>query len=141
MVLAYFVPGLRIVMGLLFIFSASLKLPDLKQFAVLVRYYGMLPSFAVSPLAYTYAFLEFIVGWWILSGQFIYHAAIAGLLVMVIVDVFVFTAYLRGKKLKNCGCYGAIIESPLTWKKLVESGIWTLLFVFFLFATMELKKL
>ena len=138
MVFAYFIPALRIILGVLFIVTAALKFPNLKGFSVIVAAYGMLPRWLVKPAAYLLPFVEFIVGWWILSGKYLFYSAGIGLALMILADIFVIKALVHKKKMANCGCYGVAIKVPLTWKKLVENLIWTALFIILLFGALEL---
>ncbi len=125
--LLYFIPGLRILLGVLFIITGALKLPNLKGFSIIVASYGLLPRQLVKPAAYLQPFIEFIVGWWILSGKYLLYASIAGLILMLSANVFVIKGLLQKKKMENCGCYGTAIKVPLTWKKLAENILWTIL--------------
>ncbi len=129
MVLLYFTPALRIILGLLFIITSTLKFPNLKGFAVIVASYNVLPKRFVKTAAYTQPAMEFIVGLWILSGKQLFYAAIAGFCLMMMANLFVAKGLLEKKKLKNCGCFGANIKVPLTRKKLAENIVWTLLLV------------
>jgi len=135
--LLYFIPGLRIILGILFIIAGALKLPDLKGFSAIVASYGLLPKQLVKPAAYAQPFIEFIVGWWILSGKYLQYSSIAGLVLILAADVFVIKGLMQKKKMKNCGCYGAAIEAPLTWKKLAENLLWTLLFIALILAARQ----
>lgn len=123
----YIIPALRILLGGLFAISALLKLPSLKDFAVIVAKYDILPRQLVKPVAYAQPFVELFIGLWLLSGQMLFFGSIAGILLMIAANIFTFSAYFRRKKIDNCGCYGTSIQSPLTWKKLVENIIITLL--------------
>jgi len=129
MAIEYFTPSLRIVLGLLFIITSALKFPNLKGFSAIVASYGLLPRQLVKPAAYIQPFIEFIVGWWILSGKQLFYGAIAGLLLMIAANVFVIKGLMNKKKMENCGCYGASIKVPLTWKKAVENLFWTALLI------------
>jgi len=137
MELIYLIPALRVILGILFIVSGALKFPNLKGFAVIVASYKLLPRFLVKPVAYTQPFIEFAIGWWILSGKYLLWAAWAGLALIVVADIFVLKAFLQKKKMKNCGCYGTSLKVPLDWKKIVENGIWTLLFIVLVFAAWQ----
>lgn len=138
MELIYFIPALRIILGILFIISGALKFPNLKGFSVIVASYNLLPRPLVKPVAYTQPFIEFIIGWWILSGRYLQYAAWAGLALILLANIFVIKGYLTKKKMANCGCYGTAIKIPLDWKKLVENGIWTVLFVVLVIAAQQL---
>lgn len=132
--LLYFIPALRILLGILFIITGALKLPNLKGFSIIVAAYGLLPRKLVKPAAYTLPFIEFFVGWWILSGKSLFYSAIAGLVLMAVSSVFVAYGLMQKKKMENCGCYGANIKTPLSWKKFAENMIWTMLFIVLVFA-------
>jgi hypothetical protein len=137
MAILYFIPALRIILGILFIFTASLKFPNLKGFAVIVASYNALPRWMVKPAAYSLPFIEFIVGWWILSGKALLYSALAGLALMIIATLFVLKGLLQSKKMENCGCYGTSISVPLTWKKFIENVVWIILFVILIFAVRQ----
>lgn len=123
-----FVPFLRIVLGLFFMVSGALKFPNLKKFSVIVASYGVLPRKFVKPLAYAQPFIEFLIGFWVLSGFYLFFAAIAGLIMMLVADFFVLFALLNKKKIDNCGCYGVAVKVPLSWNKFAKNIFWILLF-------------
>jgi uncharacterized membrane protein YphA (DoxX/SURF4 family) len=135
MAIEYFIPALRIILGLLFIITSALKFPNLKGFSIIVASFGMLPRQLVKPAAYLQPFVEFIVGWWILSGKQLFYGATAGLLLMISANIFVAYALIQKKKMENCGCYGANIKVPLTWKKAVENLFWTVLLIVLMIAS------
>jgi len=141
MVLLYFIPALRIILGILFIITSALKFPDMKGFARIVASFGIIPRALVKPAAYSLPVIEFTVGWWVLSGKYLVYASIAGIVLMAIADFFVFIALLKKKKMDNCGCYGTSIKVPLTGKKLAENLMWTGLFVMLLLGALEAQAL
>src|SRR3989304_5716852 len=122
--LLIFIPALRIILGILFVFTGALKFPNLKGFAVIVASYGILPRKLVKPAAYAQPVIEFAVGWWILSGKQLFYSAIAGLLLMIVANTFITSALIQKKKMENCGCYGVNIKIPLSWKKFFENLVW-----------------
>src|SRR5574341_384065 len=137
--LIYLVPGLRVILGILFILTGALKFPNLKGFSVIVASYGILPRQLVKPAAYVQPFIEFIVGWWILSGKYLVYSATAGLLLMLVADLFVIWGLLQKRKMENCGCYGTAVKVPLSWKKLAENIIWTILFILLILAGRQVE--
>ncbi len=139
--LLYFIPALRILLGILLIITGALKFPNLRGFSIIVASYGLLPRQLVKPAAYVQPFVEFAVGWWILSGKHLFYAAGAGLLLMVAANVFVIKGLINKKKMENCGCYGANIAVPLTWKKLAENIILTVLFIALMLAAKQLEAI
>ncbi len=126
----------RIILGLLFVIAALLKLPNLKGFSVIVASYGILPRKLVKPAAYTQPFAEFFVGIMLLLGKQLLYASLGALLLMITANIFTITGMINKKKLENCGCYGANIKIPLTWKKIAENLVWTALCLYLVIATM-----
>ena len=139
MTILYFVPALRLVIGLLFIITGALKFPDLKSFSTIVASYNILPRKLVKPAAYTQPFMEFLVGWWVLSGKKLIYSSFAAFVLMVIADSFVLKALLDRKKMQNCGCYGVAFEVPLTWKKFWENMAWTVITVFLIWGAIVMQ--
>lgn len=137
MVLVYLIPFLRIVLGLLLLMTGLLKLPNLRGFSVIVASYGLLPRLLVKPAAYAQPFVEVVVGAWVLIGKQLVYGATLGFLLMLAADVFVLKGLTNKRKMENCGCYGVAMKVPLTWKKLVENGVWTLLFALLVVAARQ----
>lgn len=135
--LLFLIPALRIILGILFIITGALKFPNLKGFSVIVASYGLLPRQLVKPAAYAQPVIEFIVGWWILSGKGLFYSATAGLILMIVANIFVASGLIQKKKMENCGCYGVAIKVPLTWKKFAENIIWTILFIVLMIAAKQ----
>ncbi len=135
--LLYLIPGLRIVLGILFIMAGALKLPNLKGFSVIVASYGLLPRKLVKPAAYVQPFVEFMVGWWVLSGKYLVYSASAGLLLMIAANVFVVYGLIQKNKMENCGCYGANIKISLSWKKFAENIVWTVMLIILILAARQ----
>ncbi len=133
--LQYLIPALRIILGLLYIVTAALKFPNLKGFSIIVASYGIIPRKFVKSAAYAQPIIEFIVGAWLLSGKNLFYASIAGLLLMIVANIFVLSALISKKKMENCGCYGVNIKIPLSWKKFAENLVWTALFIILAIAT------
>ncbi len=126
----------RIILGLLFAIAAALKLPNLKGFSVIVASYGILPRKLVKPAAYLQPFAELLVGIMLLLGKQLFYASLGALLLMITADIFTIFGLINKKKLENCGCYGANIKIPLTWKKVVENLIWTVLCLYLVITIM-----
>ena len=114
----------RVILGGLLIFSGVIKFFGLRQFAIIVASYGVLPRQLVKPLAYGQPVIETIIGLWLLSDYELRWAALAGLAVFVVATFFVLAALIKKKKMENCGCYGTLIKVPLTWRKFFENLVW-----------------
>jgi hypothetical protein len=123
---------LRLILGALFTFSGVVKMIDLKKFFIIVAGYGMLPRKLVKPFAYGFPFAEFIIGLLLLSisqRSGLRVPALLALALLIVSTTGVIGALIQKKKMQNCGCYGALVQVPLTWKKLVENLFWIALAV------------
>lgn len=115
---------LRIILSALLIFSGLVKVFDLRGFSVIVAGYSILPRKLVKPLAYGQPFIEVIIGLWLSSNWQLRWAALASLAMLIAATLFVLAGLVRKKRMENCGCYGAIIKVPLTWRKFFENLVW-----------------
>ncbi len=123
---------IRIVIGTLFAVTGMWKICDLKAFSVTVVKYGIIPRRLTKPLAYAQPFFETAIGIAVLWPYQLFWSSLAALALLVVATLFILIALLRNKKIDNCGCYGAVVKVPVTWKKFCENLIWialaTLLF-------------
>jgi uncharacterized membrane protein YphA (DoxX/SURF4 family) len=120
---------IRLILAMLLTFSGISKMFSLKKFSVIVASYGILPKKQVKQLAYAQPFTEAFIGLWLLSGIATQYSAIAALLMMFLATFFVASALIQKKKMENCGCYGALVQVPLSGKKLAEDLFWVALAV------------
>jgi uncharacterized membrane protein YphA (DoxX/SURF4 family) len=120
--------SLRIILGLLYVLASVFKFPDIKRFAASIASFGLVPRKLVKPIAYAHPVVELAVGIAILFNIYLREAAFAGLVLIIIADIFVTYGYFK-KKIDDCGCYGIAIKVPVTKYKLLENAVWTLLFL------------
>ena len=107
----------RIVVGGLFLYAASTKLPDMATFAGEVANYRMLPATAVPFVAALVVGVEVVAGIALVVGVFARPAAIAISALMVVFIVGLTQALLRGIDLR-CGCFGG--DDVATWWTVVR---------------------
>ncbi|MDB5477817.1 MAG: hypothetical protein JWM96_312 [Alphaproteobacteria bacterium] len=107
------------IMGMFFLLLAMFKFFDLRGFAQGFRMYDIAAK-KFQPYAYAYPFIELVLGALYLSGQFLYFAAIATVLVMAISAAGVFISMKRGYKFK-CACLGTVLNVPLSTVSLTEN--------------------
>jgi hypothetical protein len=117
----------KVIIGLLFLISGFLKLPDLKGFFVIFVQYGILKGTLARIAAYSFPFVEIIVGIALLTSNYeFFFSGIAFLMLLVSTLGIIFVLYSK-KKIDNCGCFGTSIKSPLDKKKLIENILWSLI--------------
>jgi uncharacterized membrane protein YphA (DoxX/SURF4 family) len=129
MIPIFVVTPIRLILAMLLTFSGISKMFSLKKFSIIVASYGILPRKHVKQLAYAQPFIETFVGLWLLSGIATQYSSVACLLMTLLMTFFVAWALIQKKKMENCGCYGALVQVPLSWKKLAEDLFWVALAV------------
>lgn len=107
----------RLVVGGLFLYAASTKVPDMVKFAEEVANYRVLPASLVPVTAAAVVGIEIVAGLALVAGVCARAAAVAisGLLLVFILGIA--QALLRGIDL-TCGCFGG--EEAASWWTVVR---------------------
>ncbi len=121
--------GVRLFLGVLFIYAAVPKILDPYAFAVDVYNYRMLPGFAVGIVAAGLPWIELIAGILLVAGIRTRAAClvVTGLLGIFTLALIINT--LRGIDV-DCGCFSA--ERSIGWFSAAEDAVLTLLGVWYL---------
>lgn len=122
------------VMGLFFLIFAMFKLFNLNGFADGFQMYDVVAK-KFRGYAYVYPFIELMLGALYLSGQYMFFANVATLIVMTVSAIGVFLSMKRGYKFK-CACLGTVLNIPLSTVSLVENVGMGLMAVYMLFYPM-----
>tara|TARA_Y100000310_G_C20317575_1_gene639178 strand:- start:145 stop:561 length:417 start_codon:yes stop_codon:yes gene_type:complete len=120
----------RIILGILFVFSGAIKIPKLSNFYHIVVQYGILKGKLVKLFAYSLPFVELLIGILILVGILFPWSILLTLFMLLISTFGIGYALYQKKKMEDCGCYAGIIKVPIGWKKIVENAIWILLAIY-----------
>ena len=114
------VPGLRIALGVVFVYAAYLKLKDpWELFAMAVDAYNLLPQWAVIVVARTLPWAELAIGLLLIAGRFQRLAAAAASALLAGFFTLTFRAYLLGMQIE-CGCFGP--GDPISIQTLLRDG-------------------
>lgn len=124
----YLLLTIRVILGLLFIFSALTKMTDLDYFVKSIENYKILPAESLNLFALIIPWMEIIIGIFLLIGLFVKESALLGSLMMVIFIAAIIIALARGLNI-DCGCFGTIDGSKVGIQKLVEDFIILLGFI------------
>lgn len=94
----------RLVLGLLFMYTAIGKIADPKEFASDVAHYRVLPYWSLHIFAFVLPWLEFITGLCLVSGIWTRAASLlmSGMLLVFIIALL--QAMVRGLNI-GCGCF------------------------------------
>ena len=104
--------GLRVALGLLFLWAALSKVPDLAAFAQDVANYRTIPPALVPYAAAAVVGIEIVTGIALVTGIATRPAAILASILLVAFTAFLAQALLRGIDLR-CGCFGT--NEPASW--------------------------
>jgi len=104
--------GLRVALGLLFLWAAVSKVPDLAAFAQDVANYRIIPPALVPYAAAAVVGIEIVTGIALVTGIATRPAAILASILLVAFTAFLAQALLRGIDLR-CGCFGT--NEPASW--------------------------
>lgn len=99
-----FILVLRIVLGVVFIYSSADKVLDPARFAVAVRGYDLLPPALTNVFALALAWTELLAGIMLVLGVYTRKAAGAILLLLAMFIVAIATTIVRGIII-DCGCF------------------------------------
>lgn len=110
--------SMRLFMGLFFLTFGFFKALDWKGFAMAFAEYDVVASRSRF-YAYLYPAIELVIGFLLLTNQFVFEALIAVAYFMAIGSVGVAKA-LFGKRKIHCACLGVVVKLPMTTITLIE---------------------
>ncbi len=102
----------RLSVGVLFVYAAATKLPDMAAFAVDVANYRVVPPALVPLAAAALVGVELVAGTALVVGLWARPAAILASLMLALFAAALAQALLRGIDLE-CGCFG--VPGRATW--------------------------
>lgn len=116
---------LRVLLGLVFVFAAVTKIPDLYHFQLTVASYHILPLWLVPTFANVLPFVELALGVLLMLGLFTKPATWGIMFLLVVFIVATGIVLLKGNE-AACGCFGAE-GSASGWRTIARDGILLLL--------------
>ena len=108
----WFLPALRVAMGLVFVYAAWTKLTQpWLQVAMAVDAYELLPAWAVELVARTLPWAELMLGLWLITGKWLRLSTLAASALLSVFMVALVRSFALGMNI-DCGCFGS--GDPLT---------------------------
>lgn len=95
---------LRIIMGMLFLFSGIFKVIDLAAFGKVIIRYDIIPEITVPYIAVVLPFLELVVGLFLIFGFRIKSASLISIALITLFTVVIAINVIRGVSF-DCGCF------------------------------------
>lgn len=113
------VTATRVALGVLLLWAAAAKLPDMSAFAQDVANYRVVPAALVPYIAAAVVGIELLAGIALVTGMMARPAALVVAVLMLAFLVFLAQALLRGIDLR-CGCFGG--NEPASWWSVARDG-------------------
>ena len=110
---------LRLILGILFIYSAFTKLTDLEYFSKSLYNYRLLPEGSLNFFALIIPWLELIIGILLIAGIYVRENALLGTVLMTVFIAAIAIAIGRGLDIE-CGCFGTKDGSRVGAMKIIE---------------------
>lgn len=115
----WFLLGLRILIGGIFIYAGALKIGDPQAFGDSIATFQVLPPQLIGLIALALPLFEILAGGALIFGQFRRHAAFALLILALAFAFFLTQAIIRGLQV-DCGCFGS--GEPSAWSEWFSLG-------------------
>jgi uncharacterized membrane protein YphA (DoxX/SURF4 family) len=100
----YFQIGLRVILGIIFIYASVGKLFRAEDFAKAILRYEFLPLYFVNIMAVTMPWVEFFTGILLILGIFRKATSILASVSLIAFLIALISAYARGLDI-SCGCF------------------------------------
>ena len=110
----------RVALGLVLLYAAATKLPDMAAFAEDMANYRLAPAPAIPALASALVGVELLAGLALISGVAARGAALVAAAMLAVFMAALTLALLRGIDLR-CGCFGG--EEPASWRRVGEDAV------------------
>jgi uncharacterized membrane protein YphA (DoxX/SURF4 family) len=134
--------ALRLGAAAVWIVAGAAKIPQIRDFQIVVQRYGILPDALAGPFAFILPFLEIGIGAYLAAGLLVRGTALAGTLLFAVFLAAQASAWARSIPL-DCGCFGSILQStvgPLTILRDFCLGIPTFVMLFLPSRKLSLDK-
>lgn len=115
----------RLILGVIFLFSAIGKIANPAEFAESILNYRLLPDILLNITAMTLPWIELICGAFLIFGFCVKESSAILLLLLIVFTTSVFIAVLRGLDIE-CGCFGTLMAESVGFRKISENLVFIL---------------
>jgi peroxiredoxin len=136
--LLYWVPILRILFGILFLFSAYTKLIDIPDFQKAIMKFAIIPDSYSSIASYVIPLLEFIIGIFIILNLYPMVTLRIALYLLTLFTSVILVKLFEGGNEISCGCFGALSSDKIDFITVLRNiilMIWVSIILYAYFQT------
>ena len=118
----YLLLSFRIILGLIFIYSGTIKVINTSDFSNSIINYRLLPELVINFLAITLPWIELTAGLLLIFGISVKENALIITSLLVVFIIAIIISLFRGLDI-DCGCFGTVSGTKLGLTKLLENCI------------------
>ena len=118
----YLLLSFRIILGLIFIYSGTIKVINTSEFSNSIINYRLLPELVINFLAITLPWIELTAGLLLIFGISIKENALIITSLLIVFIIAIIISLFRGLDI-DCGCFGTVSGTKLGLTKLLENCI------------------
>lgn len=112
----------RLMLGVVFLYSAWGKFADVTGFARGLSAYQLLPVWAILPLTWLLPFLELFLALAFLVGWALPIVSLVAILLLIIFIAAIAINLRRGRTI-SCNCHGSAAQTPISWGLVARNGL------------------
>ena len=114
---------LRIIVGVWILLAGALKFQDYFGFVRIVRHSKLFPEVQANVIGHLMPFVEVFIGLALLLRIWVVPALVIILVKHVMAIIGVVILLVTKARLDNCGCYGSLFPTKLSWTRLIDNLI------------------
>ena len=118
----YLLLSFRIILGLIFIYSGTIKVINTSDFSNSIINYRLLPELVINFLAITLPWIELTAGLLLIFGISVKENALIITSLLIVFIIAIIISLFRGLDI-DCGCFGTVSGTKLGLTKLLENCI------------------
>ena len=115
----YFLFGVRLVLGFIFIFASIEKIAQPEEFAKAITNYRLLPTPAVNLFAIVLPWVELLAGLFLILGLLVRGSSLLLTFLLSLFALAIAISLARGLDI-SCGCFGTASARKVGWTALGE---------------------
>ncbi|MEK6569793.1 MAG: MauE/DoxX family redox-associated membrane protein [Bacteroidota bacterium] len=115
----YFLLGVRIVLGFIFVFASIEKITQPEEFAKAITNYRLLPHAAVNLFAIGLPWVELLAGLFLILGLLVRGSSLLLTFLLSLFALAIAISLARGLDI-SCGCFGTASARKVGWTALGE---------------------
>jgi putative oxidoreductase len=128
----YFLLGLRLIIGFVFVYASIGKIANPEEFAKSIDNYRVMPIYTINFIAIVLPWVELIIGLFVIFGIMIRTTSLLLMLNMSVFCILILNAIFRNLDIE-CGCFSSA-SAMVGWPKFFEDMVLLLIAIMIYFS-------